>query len=85
MSYDLNWKKSEIEADSKRNSKELKLIDSLSGLSLSDVLTMNQWINYANLIEDKSYYDIGLEPSYSEFIHKKMSHQTEFRRKQFLC
>ena len=27
MSYDLNWKKSEIEADSKRNSKELKLIE----------------------------------------------------------
>ncbi len=85
MGYDLNWKKLEIEADLKRNSKELKLISSLSGLSLSDVLTMNQWLNYANLIEDKSYYDIGLEPSYSEFIHKKMSHQTEFRRKQFLC
>ena len=85
MSYDPGWGKLEIEADLKRNSKELKLISSLSGLSLSDVLTMNQWLNYANLIEDKSYYDIGLKPSYSEFIHKKMSHQTEFRRKQFLC
>ncbi len=85
MTYDKKWEKSEIDGDLKRKIKKKDLVNSLPGLSLSDVLTINQWLNYANLINDKSYIDIGLEPVYSENIHKKMSHQAEFRKKEFLC
>ena len=61
------------------------MISSLSGLSISDVLIINQWLNYANLIDDQSFNQIGIEFSHSPYIHKKMSHQTEFRKKEFLC
>ena len=49
------------------------------------VLIINQWLNYANLIDDQSFNQIGIEYSHSPYIHKKMSHQTEFRKKEFLC
>ena len=62
-----------------------KLVSSLAGLSISDVLIINQWLNYANLIDDQSYNEIGLEFFHSDYIKKKMSHQAKFRRKEFLC
>ena len=65
--------------------KPQKLVSTISGLSISDVLVINQWLNYANLIDDHSFNEIGLKFSYSDYIYKKMSHQTEFRRKQFMC
>mgnify|MGYP004328521655 CR=1 FL=1 len=37
------------------------------------------------LIDDQSYNEIGLDFFHSEYIKKKMSHQTKFRRKEFLC
>ena len=83
MEYPQNWKKMELKENQKPNNE--KLISSLSGLSISDVLIINQWLNYANLIDDQSFNEIGLEFSHSEYIQKKMSHQTEFRKKEFLC
>ena len=85
MKYENKWEKLELEGDSNRITKKKKLVSSISGLSVSDVLIINEWLNYANIIEDKSFYDIGLELTHSKYIHKKMSHQTEFRRKQFIC
>lgn len=83
MEYPQKWKKMELKENQKQNNE--KLISSLSGLSISDVLIINQWLNYANLIDDQSFNEIGLEFSHSEYIQKKMSHQTEFRKKEFLC
>ena len=83
MEYPKYWKKMELKKNYKLNSQ--KLISSLSGLSISDVLIINQWLNYANLIDDQSFTQIGIEFSHSPYIHKKMSHQTEFRKKEFLC
>tara|TARA_Y100000996_G_scaffold411787_1_gene396580 strand:+ start:1568 stop:2872 length:1305 start_codon:yes stop_codon:yes gene_type:complete len=83
MEYPKKWKKMETQANMKLNTK--KLVNSLCGLSISDVLIINQWLNYANLINDHSFNEIGLEFSHSSYIHKKMSHQTEFRRKEFMC
>ena len=85
MEYPKKWEKLELEEHDNENSKPQKLVSSVSGLSISDVLIINQWLNYANLIDDKSYNEIGLEFTFSEYIHKKMSHQTKFRKKQFLC
>ena len=83
MEYPIKWKKMELRE--KENLNHQKLVSSLAGLSISDVLIINQWLNYANLIDDQSYNEIGLEFFHSEYIKKKMSHQTKFRRKEFLC
>ena len=83
MEYPKNWKKMELNENLDINNQ--KMPTSLSGLSISDVLIINQWLNYANLIGDQSFNEINLEFSHSMYIHKKMSHQTEFRRKEFLC
>ena len=85
MKYPNKWKKLELNEDLKENPKHQKLVSSISGLTISDVLIINQWLNYANLINDRSYNDIGLEFTHSEYINKKMLHQTELRRKQFVC
>ena len=85
MEYTLKWEKLEPKEHHKENSKPQKLVSSVSGLSISDVLIINQWLNYANLIGDQSFNEINLEFSHSMYIHKKMSHQTKFRKKQFLC
>ena len=84
MKYPKKWEKLELNENLSENQKHQKLVSSISGLSISDVLIINQWLNYANLINDKSYNDIDLEFTYSKYINKKMSNQTEFRRKQFL-
>ena len=83
MDYPMKWKKMELQE--KENLSHQKLVSSLAGLSISDVLIINQWLNYANLIDDLSYNEIGLEFFHSEYIKKKMSHQTKLRRKEFLC
>ena len=85
MKYPKKWEKLELKENLSENQKHQKLVSSISGLSISDVLIINQWLNYANLINDKSYNDIDLEFTHSEYINKKMSHQTELRRKQFVC
>ena len=85
MKYPNKWKKLELNEDLRENPKHQKFVSSISGLTISDVLIINQWLNYANLINDRSYNDIGLEFTHSEYINKKMLHQTELRRKQFVC
>ena len=84
MKYPKKWEKLELNENLSENQKHQKLVSSISGLSISDVLIINQWLNYANLINDKSYNDIDLEFTYSKYINKKMSNQIEFRRKQFV-
>ena len=84
MKYPKKWEKLELNENLSENQKHQKLVSTISGLSISDVLIINQWLNYANLINDKSYNDIDLEFTYSKYINKKMSNQTEFRRKQFV-
>ena len=41
---------------------------SLSGVCLGDVLIMNNWLNYAKLINDETYKDITSEIFFSEYI-----------------
>jgi tRNA (Thr-GGU) A37 N-methylase len=85
MNYDERWKRIEVKADKKKVLIKKKFVDTLTGLSLSDFVIINQWLNYAKLINDMSYKNVNLEFLNSEYIYQAMSNQLEFRRKQFLC
>ena len=85
MEYNKKWSSEEKEMDSKLNFKKYTLTNSIIGLSIYDVLTINQWANYADLIGDQSYKDIGLEFIESNYIAYKIKDQKNFRVKQLLC
>ena len=87
MKYKNEWKEKELifdinEAKNKKRKKYFK--DSISGLTISDVLVMNNWLNYAKKIEDISYKDISEEIFYSDYISKTISPQLEKRKNEFL-
>ena len=85
MNYDERWKEIETESDIKKGLKQKKLVNTIPGFSISDLLIINNWLNYAMFINDSSYKDISLKLLRSEHISQKLSNQIEFRRKQFLC
>ena len=85
MKYNNDWKKIETKEDLDNNFKKINFKETLSGLSLSDILIINQWITYANIIGDTSYKVINLRYSPSDYILKKMVDQKDMRKKQFLC
>ena len=85
MNYDKKWRIEELEMDSKLNSKKYTLTNSVVGLTIHDILTINQWANYANMIGDQSYNDIGLKFTHSNYITYKIKDQKDFRIKQLLC
>ena len=72
IKYNQNWKIKEklIDDEILNGSKKGKKVfsRSLSGVSLGDVLIMNNWLNYAKLINDFSYRDITNEIIFSEYI-----------------
>tara|TARA_B100000767_G_C19460472_1_gene407872 strand:+ start:39 stop:500 length:462 start_codon:yes stop_codon:yes gene_type:complete len=84
MNYENKWEKIEKIEDDKEILKQKKFADTLSGLSISDFLIMNHWLNYAKLIDDLSYKDLSTNFIYSDYVVKKMSNQLEFRSKEFL-
>ena len=84
MNYENKWEKIEKIEDDKEILKQKKFVDTLSGLSISDFLIMNHWLNYAKLIDDLSYKDLSTNFIYSNYVVKKMSNQLEFRSKEFL-
>lgn len=70
--YDEGWKKKEelIDHEISNGSKKGKKVfnRSLSGTCLGDILIINNWLNYAKLINDKSYKKITDEIFFSEYI-----------------
>ena len=70
--YDEGWKKKEelIDHEISNGSKKRKKVfnRSLSGTCLGDILIINNWLNYAKLINDKSYKKITDEIFFSEYI-----------------
>ena len=85
MNYDERWKEIETQSDIKKGLKQKKLVNTIPGFSISDLLIINNWLIYAMLINDSSYKDISLKLLRSEHVSQKLSNQIEFRRKQFLC
>jgi len=86
MKYKNEWQEKEKiadlnEAKNRKRKKEFK--DSTSGLSISDVLIMNNWLNYAKEINDTTYKDISEEMFYSDYIFKTIRPQLKQRKKEF--
>ena len=46
---------------------------SLSGVCLGDILIINNWLNYAKLINDQTYKDITSEIFFSEYIFQAVN------------
>ena len=84
MSYKNEWQNIEKIEDAKESFDQKKFLETISGLSISDFLIMNHCVNYAKLIDDLSYKDLCTDFIHSNYVTKKMSHQLEFRRKEFL-
>ena len=75
MKYEKNWKEKEDLLDSKfPNLINHKLNrETISGITLNDILTIRNWLCYAKLIGDKSYKTISEDKFVSPFIEKKFS------------
>ncbi|WP_440672499.1 tetratricopeptide repeat protein [Candidatus Pelagibacter sp. HIMB1715] len=84
MQYDPEWELLEKNFDKNKKINK-KTLSTLSGLSLSDFLVINNWLNYAKMIDDRSYKKVSEEFIYSNYIFEKLSNQIEFRKKQFSC
>jgi len=88
MKYKNEWKEKERifdidEIKSKKRKKNFK--DSISGLTVSDILVMNNWLNYAKSINDTTYKHICEDMFYSDYILKTISPQLEKRKNEFLA
>ena len=87
MKYDENWIEKENIIDSRdpfRMELDKKVwTKSINGINLSDILIINNWINYANTIGDYSYKRIFGKEIKHTLINKILSNQKEFRRKEF--
>ena len=84
MLYNNSWKEIETFFDNKRNTKSKKQNKSLGGISISDILIMNNWLNYAKKIDDQSYKNISEDFIYSDQISKRLEKQLVKRKKEFL-
>ncbi len=81
MRYDSEWEFIEKNFDKNKKIKK-KTLPTLNGLSLSDFLVINNWLNYAKLIKDQSYKKVSESFIYSNYVCDKLSNQIEFRKKQ---
>ena len=87
MKYKNEWKEKERifdinEIKNKKRNKNFK--SSISGLTISDVLVMNNWLNYAKSIDDMTYKHISEDMFYSDYISKIIASQLEKRKNEFL-
>jgi len=83
MKYNKEWKNKENIIDeelSLENQKKNKVVkDTLLGVSISDALIMNNWLNYASNIGDKSFKKISENFYHSDFLKKLISSQLKNR------
>ena len=84
MHYDPSWDQEEKKHDLKKILSKKIFIDTLPGLSISDFLIINNWLNYAKMIGDFSYEKITNNFLYSEYVFQKISSQIEFRKRAFI-
>ena len=84
MTYNQDWEKIEENLKIKKNFNTIKLNNSITGLSISDVLIIIQWLNYAKIVGDPTIKELDLNFFNSKFIENKLSNQVEFRKKEFI-
>ena len=86
MKYDNKWKSFEEIIDSrepKRIDEDKKIFSkSIEGINLSDILIINNWISYAQIIGDESYKKIYDKKIENVFVNKFLEDQLEFRKKE---
>ena len=86
--YNKNWEIKEKLIDNKeplRLDIDKKIFSkSIGGLSLSDILVINNWINYAKITEDKSYKLIYEKKINISFLNNILKDQLNFRSKNNL-
>ena len=85
MNYNKKWEKIENSYDLKKNKNKKKLIETNLGMTISDFLIMNNWLNFAKNINDLSYKSLSEDFYVSSFISSKLFNQIEFRKNQLLC
>jgi len=86
MEYDNEWKSFEEIIDSrepKRIETDKKIWSkSIEGINLSDILIINNWISYAQIIGDESYKKVYEKKIENAFVNKFLKNQLEFRKKE---
>ncbi len=83
LKYDQKWEEIEKNAEVTKNFNTIKINHSMHSLSISDFLIINHWLNYAKIVGDLTYKEIGLDFFNSKFIEHQLFNQVEFRTKQF--
>ena len=83
MTYKDDWYKKEKIFDLNNKIKLNNQLSSLRGIHISDILIINNWLNYAKKIEDKSYKVFGEDAIYSEYISQILEKQLIKRKKEF--
>ena len=86
MEYNNEWKSFEEIIDSrepKRIEADKKIFSkSIEGINLSDILIINNWISYAQIIGDESYKKVYDKKIENAFVNKFLEDQLEFRKKE---
>jgi len=87
MNFNSEWKKKEIYIDqiiSKGSKKKRRILKkTMQGSTINDFLIMNNWFNYAKLINDNTYKNISENFIESFFIKNIMSNQLALRQDYF--
>ena len=86
MKYNNEWKSFEEIIDSrepKRIDEDKKIFSkSIECINLSDILIINNWISYAQIIGDESYKKIYDKKIENVFVNKFLEDQLEFRKNE---
>ena len=83
MEYKNEWEEKE-NIFNKTDTKKTKVNgNTLHSLSISNILIMNIWLNYAKSIDDLTYKEISEEIFNSNYITELMSSQLETRKLEF--
>ena len=88
MKYKDKWREKEKIIDEKLLNetyrKKKKVVkDNLAGVTLSDVLIMYNWLNYAKAIGDNNYQIISKDILKSNYMENELSQQLDIRNKEF--
>ena len=83
ISYDVSWKKHEDFIDNNSPPTSERVISpTINVISLSDVLIIKNWLNYAELVGDTSCKTIYSSDNTSDFLKDRLKDQLVFRKSQ---
>ena len=87
MKYNPEWLPKEQQIDKEipaREENDKKVwANYLKGFNLSDILIINNWLNYAYIIGDSSIFEIYDKNIKPNFLNKVLENQIDFRKNNF--